>query len=137
MALSRGKVLITGASSGLGSALAKRLAALANGAPSFGLHLCGRNQDNLDQVADECQALAGSSVISTFVGDLAHADAADRMWEAYISCHGPVRPSNRLYPCLFGPVANSPLSPPIIVHRRRGGQRWNQPARRGRRQHFR
>jgi NADP-dependent 3-hydroxy acid dehydrogenase YdfG len=44
-------VLITGASSGVGAAVAKRLASATKPHHSLFLYLCGRNKDNLREVS--------------------------------------------------------------------------------------
>jgi len=47
---SLGKTIITGASSGVGKALAIRLASKSGGANTFGLHICGRDAGRLEDV---------------------------------------------------------------------------------------
>lgn len=65
-------ILITGASSGLGAALAEAYAA-----PRVRLSLAGRNADRLSAVAAACSALGAETVTSVF--DVTDADAA-RDW---------------------------------------------------------
>ncbi len=61
-------VLITGASSGLGAALAREYGALG-----VSLYLTGRNADRLEAVADECRALGAR--VSTHLVDVTDYDA--------------------------------------------------------------
>lgn len=65
-------ILITGASSGLGAALAKTYAA-----PGVRLSLAGRNEERLSDVAAICSALGAEAVTSVF--DVTDAEAA-RDW---------------------------------------------------------
>ena len=79
------RFLITGASSGVGEALAVRLAATE----ATRLHLVARNSDNLQRVADSCaNLLPDPSFVSTSVCDVRCEFAIDRMWDEYTRAHG-------------------------------------------------
>jgi short-subunit dehydrogenase len=67
-----GTILITGASSGIGAALAKHYAA-----PGKTLYLSGRNEERLNEICDQCRN-AGATV-SPWVGDVAD-EAGIRDW---------------------------------------------------------
>ena len=57
-------VLITGASSGVGAAVAKRLASATRPNHSLFLYLCGRNKENLREVSVVCGSLSPHSSAS-------------------------------------------------------------------------
>lgn len=83
------RFLLTGASSGVGEALALRLAASVN-AP-IGLHLIGRNASRLKRVAQACQESSASGAHVTFsVTDIRDAAAVDHMWQGYVEEHGTI-----------------------------------------------
>ncbi len=74
-------VIITGASAGLGAALARAFAdAGAN------LTLLARRQDRLEQVATDCRARGGEVV--TVIGDVTQIDDGQRLTAAAVAAHG-------------------------------------------------
>lgn len=77
---SRGVAVVTGAGSGLGAAIAVRLAA------THDLVLTHLTWDyGLTETADRVSA-AGADVVATVVGDLTHEETADRLGEAMAAC---------------------------------------------------
>jgi short-subunit dehydrogenase len=56
-------ILITGASSGIGAALAKRYAG-----PGITLYLSGRNEERLNEISDACRTIGAT--VSPWVGDV-------------------------------------------------------------------
>lgn len=89
-------ILITGASSGIGAALAKRYAQ-----KDVFLFLCGRNKQRLEKVANECRTLGAHVTIFSF--DVTDADAA----------HEAVNSANSIQP-LDLVIANAGVSSGII-----------------------
>jgi len=85
---SLGKTIITGASSGVGKALAIRLAAHSGGASTFGLHICGRDAGRLEDVQKACLDLAPGANITASVGDHRRMDDVEEMWLQYLAAHG-------------------------------------------------
>ena len=92
------RVLVTGASSGVGAALARllssRLPCLGYGSRSpyprvaTALHLCGRKKEALAAIAKECTDLSeGACVVTTSVGDVGNEVDVNRIWDEYCSHH--------------------------------------------------
>ena len=92
------KVLITGASSGVGAALARLL---SSSGPCHGygprspyprvataLHLCGRKDAALAEIARECrEASEGKCVVTTSIGDVGKEEDVNRIWQEYWAQH--------------------------------------------------
>mmetsp|Transcript_35939 Transcript_35939/g.49881 ORF Transcript_35939/g.49881 Transcript_35939/m.49881 type:complete len:261 (+) Transcript_35939:113-895(+) len=77
-------VVITGASSGVGAAVAKLLASTSTG--KLNLYLCGRNKENLSKVSEDC-VLASKQKdllqVSTSSGDVRDSADVARMWQEF------------------------------------------------------
>lgn len=83
------RVLITGASSGVGAAVARQLAAGVRQheqSQKLHLYLCGRQKDNLKTVSEECFRSAEHPElleVVTAVGDVRWPADVDRMWKEF------------------------------------------------------
>lgn len=82
------RAIITGASSGVGSVLARRLSKKSGQVSLLSLHLCGRNKDNLERVATECREIGAPDLhVSTSCGDVGVSEDVNRMWKEYKLSH--------------------------------------------------
>ena len=79
--MARGKAIVTGASAGIGEAIARRLA--ADGAQVL---LIGRNESELERVANAIRSAGGSSI--PFACDIAGREAASRIATAALETMG-------------------------------------------------
>ena len=82
--MSRGVVLITGASSGLGAEMARQFAALG-----YDLALCARRTDRLHALAEEVRAATGRRV-ETAALDVTDADAVPAVFAGFAESSGSI-----------------------------------------------
>ena len=85
MVLNKKVVLITGASSGIGEALAKTLASKYS---DVFLVLTSRNESKLEQVADKCRE--NGAEVTVICSNLSQVEQAKSLAEQAISLHGRV-----------------------------------------------